>query len=111
MSSYETPTRVFQSDAGVIVQPFPIIVVNPLMPSIPASTPLGTVVATVTVGLSNGTPFTGTLIFDAPFFDDGGTFSLTGSASPYSLVINPSGPGVGADGATVQRVTLRARQT
>jgi hypothetical protein len=107
---YETPTRVFQSDCGVEIQPYPIVTINPMMPSILSSTPLGTVVATISVVLSNGQAFTGLLFFDSPFFDDGGTFSLTGLASPFSLIVNPLGPGVGSDGSTVQRVTIRARQ-
>ncbi|HEY1430364.1 MAG TPA: hypothetical protein VGF39_01830, partial [Stellaceae bacterium] len=41
----------------------------PQMPSIPDSTPLGTVVATVTAAWSDGSAFTGTLMFAAPYAD------------------------------------------
>lgn len=79
---------------------------NPTMPSIPSSTPSGTTVATVVVTWTNGAPFTGTLAFAAPNGDDNHTFALSGS----NIIINPSGPGVGADGGTTQNITVQAMQ-
>jgi hypothetical protein len=65
--------------------------------------PLGTVVATVTAVWSDGSPFTGTLSFGAPYYDDGGTFALSGNELIVSRSLNISG-------GTVQRVTLVATQ-
>jgi hypothetical protein len=50
---------------------------NPQMPSVQATVPLGTVIATVTAAWSDGSPFTGTLMFGSPYADDGGTFALS----------------------------------
>jgi Domain of unknown function (DUF4082) len=79
---------------------------NPPNPSIPANTPLGSVVATVTPSWSNGSPFTGTLSFAQPYSNDQATFAMSGN----NLIINPSGPGVSADSNTVQNVTVVATQ-
>jgi hypothetical protein len=83
------------------------MVFNPTMPSIPSSTPAGTVVATVMVTWSDGSPFTGALnLNQPPYADDNHTFALSGS----NIIINPSGPGVGADGSTTQNLTVQAVQ-
>jgi hypothetical protein len=78
----------------------------PTNPSIPASTAPGSTVATVNASWSDGSPFTGTLGFAAPYSDDSGTFALSGN----SIIVNPSGRGVCADGGTVQNVTVVATQ-
>jgi hypothetical protein len=81
----------------------------PQVPSIPASTPLGTVVATVTAAWSDGSAFTGTLMFGAPYYDDGGTFALSCmQCATANIVVNPAGLGVMGDGGTVQKVTVVA---
>ena len=85
-----------------------VITVLPNMPSIPSNTALGTTVAVIYVCNSDGSAFTGTLGFGPPNFDDGGVFALSGSSNPYTLIVNPSGPGVGPDGGTVQNVSLVA---
>jgi hypothetical protein len=80
----------------------------PQMPSIPASTPLGAVVATATAAWSDGSAFTGTLMFAA---DDGGTFALSCmQCATANIVVNPAGLGVAGDGGTVQNVTVVAAQ-
>jgi len=82
------------------------IAVSPANPTIPSTTPLGAVVATVTVTWSNGAPFTGTLSFGPPNNNGGGVYALKGN----NLIINPSGPGVGPAGGSVQNVTIVATQ-
>ncbi len=103
----------------LIVEPFgsfavssviPIIVVAPTMPTIPNTTALGATVATITVTLSNGGTFTGTMSFGPPYFDDGGIYAISGSSSPFLLIVNPSGPGVGTEGGSIDNVTLVATQ-
>jgi hypothetical protein len=84
---------------------------NPQMPSIPASTPLGAVVATATAAWSNGAPFTGTLTFGAPYADDGGTFALSCTqCATANIVVNPVGLGVTGDGGSTQNITVTATQ-
>src|SRR6516164_6364728 len=79
---------------------------NPQMPSIPENTPLGTVVATATAAWSDGSPFTGTIMFTPPYSDDGGTFALSCMrCTTANIVINPVGLGVMGDGGSVQYVT------
>jgi hypothetical protein len=82
------------------------LTVTPPNPSIPQTAPLGSFVAKVTAAWSNGAPFTGTIQFVAPNFDDGGTFALSGS----DLIVSPVGMGVNGDGGTVQHVTVQASQ-
>ena len=76
------------------------------MPVTPASSPKGTVVATVRATWSDASQFTGTISFTAPNYGDSGTFALSGS----NLVISSIGLGVSGDGGTIQRVTLVAEQ-
>jgi hypothetical protein len=82
------------------------LTVSPSMPVTAASSPKGTVVATVRATWSDGSQFTGTISFTAPNYDDGGTFALSGS----NLIISPIGLGISGDGGTIQRVTLVAEQ-
>jgi hypothetical protein len=79
---------------------------NPPNPSISVDAPAGTVVATITAAWNDGSPFTGSLGFAAPYSDDHGTFAISGN----NLIINPLGPGVSADGNTTQNVTILATQ-
>ncbi len=90
--------------------PAPIITVTPMVPQILSTTPKGTVVATVAVVMTDGRPYTGGIAFGPPSFDDSGTFSISGSSTPFSIIINPGGPGVAADGATIQNITVVAMQ-
>jgi hypothetical protein len=91
--------------------PLPIITLNPVAPSIPDTTAKGAVVATVTVTMDDGSPFTGTLGFVAPNVDAGGIFSLTGSGSSFNVIVNPNGPGVGPNtGNITDNITLEALQ-
>jgi hypothetical protein len=83
----------------------PVITVTPNTPDVPDTTPLGAVVATYTVTMSDGSPFSGTVRFGAPFYDGGGIFALTGK----NIIVNPTGPGVGPNTATItDHITLEA---
>jgi hypothetical protein len=85
--------------------PQPVITISPSNPEVPDTTPLGAVVATYAVTMSDGSPFTGTVQFGAPNFDGGGVFALSGS----SIVVNPNGPGVGPNTSTItDHITLEA---
>jgi len=79
---------------------------DPSSPSIAASTPSDTVVATIIAAWSDGTPFTGNLGFGPPFYNDAGTFAISGN----KLIINPAGPGISARGGTTRNVTITATQ-
>jgi hypothetical protein len=78
---------------------------------VPDTTPVGTVVATYTVAMSDGSPFVGTIGFGPPNFDAGHIFALRGSPSSGSIIVNPSGPGVGPNlGTVTDHITLIATQ-
>jgi hypothetical protein len=77
---------------------------NPPNPSIPATTPVGTVVAQVVVTWSNGSPFTGTLSFGSPYFADGGTFGFDGSRN---VIVAQH---MSSDANTMQNITVVATQ-
>jgi hypothetical protein len=82
------------------------LTVSPFTAVISDTAPLGTYVATVTAAWSDGSPFTGTIQFTAPYYDDGGTFALSGN----QLIISPLGLGVKGDGGSTQNVSLIAVQ-
>jgi hypothetical protein len=85
--------------------PQAVITVMPTTPELPDTTPLGAVVATYAVAMSDGSAFTGTVGFGAPFYDAGGIFALSGN----NIVINPAGPGVGPNMSTItDHITLEA---
>jgi hypothetical protein len=86
--------------------PYLTLAFSPANPSIASTAPLGSYVATIAARWSDGSPFTGTLSFGPPYSNDGATFALSG----YNLIINPSGPGVSADGNTLQPATIVATQ-
>lgn len=79
---------------------------DPPSPSIAPNSPRGTVVATITATWSDGTPFTGTLGFGPPYWNDGGIFAISGN----KLIINPTGHGISALGGTTRNVTIIATQ-
>ncbi len=79
---------------------------SPVNPSIASTAPAGTVVATITASWSNGSPFTGTLSFGAPYSNDKATFAISGNR----LIVNPAGPGLSAARGTNQLVTIVATQ-
>jgi hypothetical protein len=82
------------------------LTVEPPMPAILETAPLGTEVATLTAGWSNGRPFKGTFSFVPPYADDNKTFAISGDR----LVLNPAGPGVNGDAGSVHHVTVQASQ-
>ena len=84
-----------------------MITVTPNAPTIPDTTPLGAVVATFAVAMSDGSPFTGTVSFGAPYYDAGGIFAISGN----NIIVNPAGPGVGPNMNTItDYITLEATQ-
>jgi hypothetical protein len=107
------PTRDYQDtnyfvdvafiSAGIYLS----VTANPPNPTIPSTTPLGAVVATLAGTWSDGAPFTGTLSFVAPNFSHGGVFAIDSS---NNLIVNPLGPGVGAAAGTTETVTIGATQ-
>jgi hypothetical protein len=55
--------------------------------------------------MSDGSPYTGTVNFGAPFFDAGGSFAISGN----SIIVNPNGPGIGPNMSTItDHITLEA---
>jgi len=99
------------SCSAPLAQPSPpppalTLTVSPFTPIISETAPLGTTVATVTAAWSNGSPFTGTIQFTAPYYDAGGTFALSGN----QLIISPVGLGVNGDGGSTQNISLIAVQ-
>jgi len=83
----------------------PVIVVAPVTPHIPDTSSRGAVVATYSVTMGDGSPFTGTVRFGAPYYDGGGVFAL----SDNKIIVNPDGPGVGPNRTTVTKhITLEA---
>jgi hypothetical protein len=79
--------------------PQPVITVEPQAPKVPDTTPRGAVVATYEVRMSNGSPFTGTVRFGPPHYDGNGVFALSGNR----IIVNPKGPGLGPNKATITR--------
>jgi hypothetical protein len=71
----------------------PIITVVPAAPQIGDSVPLGTTVASYAATMPDGTAFPGKVTFGSPYFDAGGLFALTGTASG-NLIVSPTGPGL-----------------
>jgi hypothetical protein len=55
-----------------------LISFSPANPSVAANMPAGTVVATINVSWSNGSPFTEKLAFAAPYSNDNTTFAISG---------------------------------
>jgi hypothetical protein len=82
-----------------------VIEVRPNTPRVRDTAPGGTVVARYSVRMSDNSPFTGTVRFGPPYYDNNGKFTLTGS----NIIVNPDGPGIGPNGATItDHITLEA---
>jgi hypothetical protein len=102
--------RIFRygmaSGGAAFPQPIDIIV-NPMAPTIPDTTPLGATVATYSVVMSDGSAYRGTVTFGPPNFDAGGIFAL--NTVNKTIIVNPAGPGVGPNMSTiVDHITLQA---
>jgi hypothetical protein len=83
----------------------PVIEVRPNTPKVPDTAPGGTVVARYSVRMSDNSPFSGTVRFGPPHYDDNGRFALAGS----NIIVNPNGPGIGPNKATItDHITLEA---
>jgi hypothetical protein len=83
--------------------PRPVIMVTPTVPRISDKTPLGAIVASYSVVMSDGSPFTGTVRFGAPHYDGQKLFAL----SDNKIIVNPNGPGVRSGKTTVtHHITL-----
>jgi hypothetical protein len=89
-----------------VATPYLTLSFNPASPSVASNAPGGTVVATISASWSDGSPFTGTLSFGAPNSNDKAAFAISGN----QLIVNPSGPGLSANGGTTQAVTIVATQ-
>ena len=82
-----------------------MIEVTPNTPRVPDIAPSGTVVARYSVRMSDNSPFTGTVRFGPPYYDNKGRFALAGS----NIIVNPDGPGIGPNKATTtDHITLEA---
>ena len=83
----------------------PLIMVAPVTPHTPDTTPPGATVATYSVMMSDGSPFTGTVRFGPPYYDGNGVFALSGN----KIIVNPGGPGLGPNKTTItDHITLEA---
>jgi hypothetical protein len=83
--------------------PQPLINITPAVPRISDTTPRGAVVASYSVVMSDGSPFTGIVRFGAPYYDGQKVFAL----SDNKIIVNPNGPGVRSGKSTVtHHVTL-----
>ena len=82
-----------------------MIIVAPVTPQVPDTTPRGATVATFSVMMSDGSPFTGTVRFGAPNYDGKGVFALSGNR----IIVSPDGPGLGPNRTTItNHITLEA---
>jgi hypothetical protein len=68
-----------------------VITITPTTRVLPDTTPFGAVVATFTAAMSDGSPFSGTVRFAAPYFDGGGAFAI----SRNSIIVIPQVPELG----------------
>lgn len=85
--------------------PQPVITVTPRTPSVPDTTPRGTIVANYSVKMSDNSPFAGIVRFGPPYYDNNGIFALRGK----NIIINPNGPGIGPNKTTItDHITLEA---
>jgi hypothetical protein len=85
--------------------PQPVIMVTPSTPRVRDTARRGTVVASYSVRMSDGSPFAGTVRFGPPYYDNKGVFALSGN----NIIVNPDGPGLGPNRTTiVDHVTLEA---
>jgi hypothetical protein len=87
--------------------PYLSVVLTPPNPTIPANAPLGSTVAAISAKWSDGSPFTGMISFGPPNSNAGGLFAIDMNRN---LIVNPSGPGVGSSGGSLQNVTIVATQ-
>lgn len=99
-------TNYFVDVAFVPTGTYLSISANPPNPTIPSTTPLGSVVAQLTAAWSDGALFTGKLSFGAPNFNSGGVYALD---SNNNLIVSPLRP-VGSAGGTTETVTIVATQ-
>ena len=77
--------------------------VTPVVPRISNTTPRGAVVASYSVVMSDGSPFTGAVRFAAPHYDSQKVFALSGD----KIIVNPGGPGLVPGKTTVtHHITL-----
>jgi hypothetical protein len=83
----------------------PVIEVKPNTPRVPDTASGGTVVARYSVRMSDNSPFTGTVRFGPPYYDNNRRFALTDN----NIMINPNGPGIGPNRGTItDHITLEA---
>jgi hypothetical protein len=98
----------------IILPADPVIAFNPPAPSIPNTTPLGARVAQIIVTMTDGSPFAGQLSFGPPNQNDSGIYAIDNNIAPVTytgnnfITINPTGPGVGAEGGNIDNITAVA---
>ena len=80
----------------------PTVTLGSPAPTVPNSTPVGTPLSTIAVTMSNGSKFTGSLSFGAPYSNDGGICAISGS----NLVLGQAFP----SGNSTQNCTVVATQ-
>lgn len=86
------------------------ITITPPNPVIPSTTPLGATVATLSAHWSDNSPFTGGYLI-GPASDPTAIYAIDLNLDHTgNLKINPSGPGVGAQGGTIQDLIIEAYQ-
>lgn len=78
------------------------IAFDPAGPRIPSDTPIGTLLATITVTVSDGSPFSGALGFAAPYNSDAGICAIDGKTIILGAALPP--------GDSVQMCTITATQ-
>jgi hypothetical protein len=99
------PVRVAAPPPVPAGPPRPVIDVRPKTPRVPDTAPGGTIVASYSVRMSDNSPFTGSVRFGPPYYDNNGRFALTKDA----IIVNPNGPGIGPNRATItDHITLEA---
>lgn len=79
---------------------------NPPNPTVSSNASLGSVVATILASWTDGSPFTGTLSFGAPYSNSQRVFTIFEG----KLLIDPSGPGVSSSANKALNVTIVATQ-
>jgi hypothetical protein len=82
-----------------------VIIVAPNVPRVRDTAALGSIVASYSVRMSDGSPFAGTVRFGPPHYDNKGVFALSGN----NIIVNPDGPGIGPNKTTItDHITLEA---
>jgi hypothetical protein len=85
--------------------PTPRITFNPSIPSMPDTSPVGAQITQIIVTMSDGSPFSGSLGYGSPYFNDGGICAIQGG-SPPTVILGAKFP----PGQSTQYCTITATQ-